>query len=324
MFSYWGRLSFRGAMNGGRIGISARSGNMDRPKNDWSAWSDRISSQDGARLTSPPARFLQWRAVLDSSGSGNSPELQSVDIAYLPKNVAPQLERVEITPSNYRFPPSPQPGLSRPPPLSLPPLGHTTHAPAPIAGADLGAASMQYAKGYIGARWAASDEDGDTLLYAVQIRGDSETTWKLLKDNLSEKHLSWDSTAFPDGDYRIRVIASDSPDNPPDQALKGELVSDSFTIDNTPPVISGLAAQEKAGKLNVRWTATDALSVIDRAEYSLNGGDWTPTDPTTRLSDSRQEDYLLAIDRPGPGEQTIAVRVADEFDNQTVAKVVIK
>jgi hypothetical protein len=324
MFSYWGRLSFRGALNGGRIAVSTRSGNMDRPQNDWSAWSDRISSPDGARLASPPARFLQWRAVLESSGSGNSPELQSVDVAYLPKNVAPQVEQVEITPPNYRFPPQAQPGISGPPPLSLPALGRSTHAPAPILGADLGAASMQYAKGYIGVRWAASDENGDTLLYTVQIRGENETTWKLLRDNLSEKHLSWDSTAFPDGDYRIRVIASDSPDNPPDQALKGELVSDSFTIDNTPPVISGLAAQDKAGKLNVRWTATDALSVIDRAEYSLNGGDWTPLDPTTRLSDSRQEDYLLIVDRPSAGEQTIAVRVADEFDNHAVAKVVIK
>jgi sugar lactone lactonase YvrE len=324
MFSYWGRLSFRGELNGGRIEIRARSGNLDRPQSDWSPWSAAVTSPDGARLDSPPARFLQWRAVLESSGSGNSPEFESVDVAYLQKNVAPQVEHIEITPANYRFPPQSQLTLSSPPPLALPPLGHGARAPASNFGAESGAVSMQYAKGYIGARWAASDDNGDDLLYTVQIRGENETAWKPLKDKLTEKRLSWDSTAFPDGDYRIRVIASDAPGNPPDQALTGELVSDPFTIDNTPPAISALAAEEKAGKLNVRWTASDALSAIDKAEYSVNGGDWTPVDPVTRLSDSRREDYLLSIDRPGPGEQVIAVRVADEFDNQTVAKVVVK
>ena len=33
---------------------------------------------------------------------------------------------------------------------------------------------------------------------------------------------------------------------------------------------------------------------------------------------------LVTLDRPTPGELTIAVRVFDEFDNQSVAKVVVK
>ena len=47
-------------------------------------------------------------------------------------------------------------------------------------------------------------------------------------------------------------------------------------------------------------------------------------EPTTRLSDSKQKDYALTLDKPAGAEHTIAVRVSDECDNQAVAKVVIK
>jgi hypothetical protein len=47
-------------------------------------------------------------------------------------------------------------------------------------------------------------------------------------------------------------------------------------------------------------------------------------DPESKLSDSPEEAYHLVIDRPSPGEQVIAVRVNDEFDNQAVDKIVIK
>ncbi len=183
---------------------------------------------------------------------------------------------------------------------------------------------MQYAKGWIGARWAASDENGDSLIYTVQIKGQKESEWKLLKDKLADKHWSWDSTAFPDGEYRIRVIASDAPGNTAEQALTGELTSDPFLIDNTPPMISGLEAAAAGNKLTIRWKAVDALSVIDKAEVSVNGGEWTLVEPTTKLSDSLEENYDVALDRPSGGEQTIAVRVTDDYDNQVVAKVVVK
>jgi hypothetical protein len=326
MFSYWGRLSFRGDAGGGRIAIETRSGNLDRPQDDWSPWSAAITSPNGARIASPAARFLQWRATLIGSPSGDSPELRQVDAAYLAKNVAPEVQLIEITPPNYRLPQQSQLVLSPNPPLTLPPLTKTGHAPAPPLnlGGDSGSVSMQYAKGYIGARWMASDENGDELTYTVEIKGEDETEWKPLKDKVTEKRLSWDSTGFPDGEYRIRVTASDSPSNPPDLALTAQLVSDSFTIDNTPPAITGLAASAAGDKITVRWHAADALSAIDHAEYSVNGGDWTPVEPTGRLSDSKEEDYLLTLDRPHPGECTIAVRVTDEYDNASLAKVVVK
>ena len=74
----------------------------------------------------------------------------------------------------------------------------------------------------------------------------------------------------------------------------------------------------------MRWKAGDARSIIDHAEYSLNGGDWTMVEPITKLSDSPEEAYAISADRAGAGEQTIAVRVTDAYDNQAVDKVVVK
>ncbi len=272
---------------------------------------------------------MQWKATLTADSAGHSPELESVDVAYLPKNVEPRVDEIEITPVNYRFP-APVLNFSAVPPgpspnLNLPPLGHRSPAfnPPPSGENTTSTPSLQFAKGFLGARWLASDPNGDTLVYTVEIKGENETEWKPLKEKLSEKYLSWDASAFPDGDYRLRVTASDAPSNPPGEALTSQLVSSPFTIDNTPPRITNLAATRNGGKLQVRWHGADALSNLDRAEYSLDGGDWTVAAPVTKLSDSPELDYDLTIDAP-PGEHTIAVRMLDANDNLAVDKVVIK
>jgi hypothetical protein len=239
--------------------------------------------------------------------------------------VEPRIEQIEITPANYKFPApvAPLVSLSGPSPnLTLPPMGNRSAAP-PLFSLDGNAPTMTFAKGYIGARWLASDPNGDSLVYTVEIRGEKETAWKLLKDKVAEKYISWDSTAFPDGDYRLRVTASDSPGNPPAEALAASLESDPFTIDNTPPKITALTAIRNGGKLEIRWHAADALSNLTKAEYSLDGGEWTLAAPVTKLSDSPDLDYLLTLDAT-PGEHTVAVRAMDDYENLAVEKVVAR
>jgi hypothetical protein len=183
---------------------------------------------------------------------------------------------------------------------------------------------MPYAKGYIGVRWASSDENGDTLIYKVEIRGSHETQWKLLKDKVKDRYFSWDSTAFPDGEYRVRVEASDLPSNPPADALSTAAVSDPFLIDNTPPRITSLTASATGSKLQASWSASDALNNIKKAEYSIDGGEWTIVAPVTKLSDSPDLRYALTLDNVPAGEHTLAVRVEDDYDNQSADKTVIR
>ena len=181
-------------------------------------------------MASPPARFVQWQATLTADSAGHSPELESVDVAYLPKNVEPRIDEIEITPANYKFPPPSTPLIAAPSQsLSLPPMGRRATPSLSIStDGSTTTPAMQFAKGFIGARWLASDPNGDPMIYTVEIRGVNETEWKLLKDKVAEKYLSWDSTAFPDGEYRLRVTASDAPGNPPAEALTSRMESAPF------------------------------------------------------------------------------------------------
>ena len=322
LFSNWGRLIFAAENQGGRVAIVTRSGNLDRPARNWSPWSNAISTPEGARITSPPARFLQWKATL-SAGSGGSPNLESIEAAYLPGNVAPRIDAIEMTPSNYRFPTPVTLSPTATPSLTLPAMGRSNRSSS--TSLDLSSTStMSYAKGHLGARWTATDENGDTLIYTVHIRGSNESTWKPLKEKIREKYLSWDSTAYPNGEYRLRITVSDLPSNPPEQALSSQLESEIFLIDNTPPQISGLTASRNGNALRVRWKAVDALCFITKAEYSVDGGDWLVTLPTTKLSDSRDLDYDLTLNNIAAGEHTIAVRVQDEYENQSTDKTVVR
>jgi hypothetical protein len=184
---------------------------------------------------------------------------------------------------------------------------------------------LAFAKGQMGARWLAEDDNSDTLQFKVEIRGANETAWKLIREKVRERYLSWDSTAYADGKYLLRVTASDAPANPPDQALTGIRESDLFLIDNTPPEIKCCDLVAFNG-VTILFHAKDTLSNLRKAEYSLNGGDWTVVEPTTRLSDSPEHDYRVELNRlPGnTGEVTVAVRVEDEYGNQAVAKTVLK
>src|SRR5579885_361653 len=277
-FTYWGRL--RGAPeHQPGVTFETRSGNLNRPQQNWSPW----QKLNGDRVASPPARFLQYRAMLSGSAA-----LEEVDIAYQTKNVAPVIEKLEITPVNYKFPApaAPLSTSSSPVTLSLPPLGRKpgNSASSSSTSGGVNSPALPWAKGEIGARWLATDDNGDTLQFKVEIRGVNETGWKLIRDKISEHYVSWDSTAYPDGKYVLRVTAWDAPSNPPDQALSSSRESDPFWIDNTPPEISALSAAAAGGKIDLQFHARDALSNLGKAEYSVNGGDWTVLEPTTRLT----------------------------------------
>jgi sugar lactone lactonase YvrE len=315
-FSYWGRLSYSPKENNG-ITVETRSGNLNRAQKNW----NEFAKTNAGRIVSPPARFLQYRLTLSGSG-----EITEVDVAYQMKNVAPEVEEIEVTPENYKFPAPSSSAPSQSTSLTLPALGHhnaSASSTNPPAGDSGSSPAMTYTKGWIGVRWLANDDNGDSMLFKVEIRGANESAWKLLKDKIREHYYSWDSTSFPDGRYFVRITATDAPSNPPEQALTASEQSEPFLIDNAPPEITALSATSSGGKLDVRFHAKDGLSTLAKAEYSINGSDWLVVEPTTRLTDSMEHDYHVQVDRV-PGENTVAVRIADENDNQSVAKIVVK
>jgi WD40 repeat protein len=313
-FSRWGRLEFRGT---GAIDLFARSGNVDNPDRHWSPWT-KVDLQKDSALTVPPARFLQWKAVLHSGSV--APHLDSVTVNYLSKNVAPDFDDVSVQ-AGVRYQPVPRPsGIEIT--LSSNPGGNSSQPkfePPPPSTHDADS---------VGIRWTVHDDNDDQMTYTVYYRGDGETRWLVLKENVSDKYYSFDSSLLPDGGYTFKVVASDQPSHAPGEGLAAERESLRFEIDTTPPQISGLAASVEAGKIHVTFRAADSFSAIKRAEYSIDASDWQFAEPLGQISDSKAESYdfqaPLPKDAKAEGEHVVVVRVYDRADNMVSAKTVIR
>ncbi len=96
-------------------------------------------------------------------------------------------------------------------------------------------------------------------------------------------------------------------------------------MDNTPPVIEGLKVGPPSGKMSsghpAYFTARDASTAIERAQYSLDGGEWILLAPDEAVSDALVEHYNIGLPSLPPGEHIVAVRAYDRFENVGSAKI---
>jgi WD40 repeat protein len=327
IFSRWGRVE---VLARGNIELFARSGNVDNPDRNWSAWT-RVDLAKDARLEIPAARFVQWRAVLKPANP--STEIDEVSINYLSKNVAPVIDEIAVQ-VGARF--LPQPHIPQPDMVTIN-LGPQPPAmPAPRIEAPVQASRD---RSFVAARWSAHDDNDDNLVFSVYYRGDDEREWKLLKSGITDKFFSFDSGLLPDGGYTLKVVASDALSHTPEEALSDDKVSLRFEVDNTAPRIEGLAARAAGPGLHVTFRAVDDFSPIKRAEYSVDAGDWQYLEPVGQISDAKTENYDFKITlaaqataamrgkdaMAGPGsEHVVVVRVYDRYDNVATAKTVVR
>ena len=336
IFSRWGRLTWwgeNGAMQG-KVALYVRSGNTSSPEDNWSPWAGPFGDPSGDAVGCPAARFVQWKAEFLNSGTdqGNIPSISWVSLAYLPKNVAPVIDDIAIQDPGIRamgFPSQPaSPGNVSPVQLRIPrgPAGSPslimmgTEAAAPGSRIDVPPQGFEQ-KGYQSVLWSAHDDNDDDLVFTIYYRGEGEQNWRLLKDKITQRYYSWDTSMMPDGAYYLKIVASDSPSNPADQALWAERTSERWEVANTPPKIDNLRAGSGVLNTKASFDATSASGPIARAQYSLDGGDWQTIFPTGLLSDSPKESYYMELPGLPVGEHTLAVQVADSFGNATTAKI---
>jgi len=318
----WGRLSWRGdAVGEGQVRIRTRTGNSARPDRTWSEWSEPLSSGDV--IPSPNARYIQWRAELNAAG-GRSPVIESVIVAYLPQNTAPVIRSLSVTAqmtgAMQAKPATPQASAATYS-ITVTDTGETPAAPSTGTPTQtIGRAGTEQ----LHISWQAEDPDGDRLSYALYFRGEDEREWKLLKRDLAENTYAIESDALADGRYFFRVVASDSPANPPASARQVELISAPVMIDHTPPLVRAGALRRTGTGFEIEFEASDSASALRRAEYSVDAGRWIPVQAADGVLDSLQEKFQLVLEGLEPGEHLVVLRVFDASNNAGLAKVLLR
>jgi sugar lactone lactonase YvrE len=302
----WGRIWWRGS---GNVELQTRTGNGERPDATWSDWSSSYRDPEGSSISSPRARFVQWRATLRAAGAASQTWMEDASLAYLPRNVAPEVLSVTSLPIGV--------GLQQLAQLQVDPNVESSGLDPSLFGAAAQVPPRRiFQRGARSFQWQAEDRNGDTLEYAIYYRPLNETQFRLLKDKLRDNFYTIDGATLADGRYIIKIVASDAPDNPLGQSLSGERLSEPVDIDNTPPVLRVVTPpQSGAGSSRVVFEVDDSTGKIRRGDFSLDGAPWTPLFPDDGIADSGHERYSVDLPALGPGEHTVSLRAFDGSGN---------
>ena len=306
----FGRIRWRGE-GGSRVEIETRSGNTDPPDTTWSAWRGGAVPADGARIESPPARYLQWKLTL----SGGHPRIESVEAAWREQNLTPSIDEVVVAPQGQGFREGELTPRGESITQALPggqKVEYSLPQPAnPRALRDL----PMWARGVRTVQWRASDPNGDALRFTVHVRPVDEGSWSQIAEKLEAPAFSWDTGAIPDGRYRLRITASDETANPLGEDRTAEAFSEPFTVDNTPPAVTAFAARGERGAVALEGRAEDGMSPLSRIEVAIDDADWRTVTPEGGLADDRTLSFRAHLPKVEPGDHTVSVRAVDLAGN---------
>jgi hypothetical protein len=313
----WGRLRWQGEPAAGAIAFRTRSGNSLRPDPTWSDWSDPLNDAKGAQIKSPNARYLQYEAKL----SGTGVTLDNVAAAWLPQNNPPLIRSITVLTSVTAVPAATKTSStasSATTPYTVTVTDTGDAAPTSSTGTPTQTLSRAAQQQLI-ISWQADDPDSDKLVYEVDFRGEDMRGWVVLKKDIHENTWTLDGNSLADGRYFFKVIASDREANAPATAKEAELTSSPVLIDNTPPSVH----MTSFNRTDIVFEATDTVSALRTAEYSIDGGPWTPIAPVDGILDSPSESFRLHLPALPDGEHLFVARVSDSGGNTGLIKAVL-
>ena len=351
----WGNLAWEGeAPEGTSVTVETRTGNTAEPDDRaWSAWQAAEPLADGiARVTNPVAQYLQYRLRMERRNLDTSPHVDAVRFHYVQQNAAPIIREVRVEKGGADQPAVPG-GAAGPAdavaraleavarggqPGAAPDADGDAAAAARsrIAAAATGRAADAPSGGTAAAKrnsrayrltWDARDPNDDRLLYALYLKAEDETVWKLLEDNLEANRAVLTTEDLADGHYRIKVEAGDHRSNDRDNATTASRQSDIFLVDNTPPVVEDFAARRVGdGEWEVTARVVDALSIVSGAEYDIDArNEPRAVAPEDGIFDFSTETFRFRV-RPAEKspEHALMLRVSDREGNSAVARVLLK
>jgi hypothetical protein len=313
--SRFGNMQLHGHLPAGtELKVSTRSGNVkDADSPGWSKWTDDTDAIEYMKIASPSARFLQYQLTFITHDPSKTSLVDHVDVAYQIPNLAPVVKSIKI---GNESGPSEAGGATE----------SAGNAATPAAAGHAGdAAKVAGGTGVQTITWDSSDPNSDTLIYTLYFRLDQDGPWILLKDKVKETSYEWDTRTVADGQYQVKVVASDATSNPPGDAKTASRVSDYFIVDNTPPTISELECKVVGEMVNISLVAADKTSTVANVEYTVDSGDeWQSVLPVEKIFDSPTETVKFSLKGLTIGGHQATIRATDSRGNQALQTVVFK
>ncbi len=285
--STWGAVPVVASLPpGATVTVQTRSGNVANVNHHakfWSAWSASLPANSYRRITSPAARYLQFRLILKSNAAGKSPVVRSVTISHQEINVRPQIASIVAAP--------------------LPGKPHRLRL-----------------------AWKASDANGDSLEFKLEYRQQGVPVWIQMVRKLTETHYIWNTRDLPDGRYRVKLIATDLPDNSPQTALAAARETRYFLVENTPPTLSRLKTTLLAGgRVKISGIAADTLSPIVSVSFRVDSGkNWREATASDSMFDSPLEAFSAQTEKLSAGAHRISLRATDAKGNRVYRSVLVQ
>ncbi len=271
--------------SGDSVAIETRSGNVKSASKFakfWSRWSAPIPANSYQPISSPPARYLQFRLLVTAKAKHPSPVIQAVTIGYQQINVAPNVSSITVSP-----------------------LVDGKHA--------------------VVVNWNASDPNGDILDYALYYRQKHMPVWIKIAHHLSDTTYNFSTTGLPDGQYCIKVVASDAPSNPLSTALATARKTNWFTVVNRNPFITNLKASIVAGgRVKITGIAHSHMVAVKQVAIDVDSNrDWQPAAGSNSIMDSPLEAFSAETHVLPAGAHRIVVRVTDAQGNRSYRSLLV-
>ncbi len=283
----YGQLHWRST---GAVELSIRSGNTALPDATWNAWSPPLAAPGLPKMT--PGRYTQIRARWAHDPKAM---LREVQLYFVTDNARAIITSIEAAQRSGR-------SLKQ--------------------GVQASGGEAPHASSSVKVSWKVDNPDQDEMRYRLFYRLDNEAEWRpMLKP--SEKQTStdytWDTSALPEGTYRILVEGTDELANPPDRVQKHSLTSGPVLVDNTPPVFKSLDLRGR----RLVGEVVDGVGPIARIDVSVAGTDeWRPIFPKDGVFDQPAEAFDADVSAVVPaGSHIVAVRAYDTAGNMVSRNV---
>jgi hypothetical protein len=173
--------------------------------------------------------------------------------------------------------------------------------------------------------WNARAPNGDILDYALYYRQKHMPVWIKIAHHLSDTTYNFSTTGLPDGQYCIKVVASDAPSNPLSTALATARKTNWFTVVNRNPFITNLKASIVAGgRVKITGIAHSHMVAVKQVAIDVDSNrDWQPAAGSNSIMDSPLEAFSAETHVLPAGAHRIVVRVTDAQGNRSYRSLLV-